>query len=74
MRFDQPDYFKLVYSPEHHHFVRHFAVIFDVAIAGTCGLEILNLAKPGVTRPARAFAIDCQLGRLREAAITSVVF
>ena len=36
---NQADYFKLIYSPEHHHFVRHFGVLFDTPVDGTCGLK-----------------------------------
>jgi hypothetical protein len=72
--FDQRDYFKLVYSPEHHHFVRNFAFFFDAPIVGACGLELLNLS-PGVSgRPLQAFAVDCQLNRLNELRVVSATF
>jgi hypothetical protein len=70
--FDQRDYFKLVYSPEHHHFTRNYAVFFDAPIAGACGLEIVNLPGPPSTRPVHAYAIDCQLGRQSEVKVTEV--
>jgi hypothetical protein len=70
--FDQRDYFKLVYSPEHHHFVRHFAVFFDAPIDGACGLELMNIPGAPRARPTRAFTVDCQLQRLGEVKVTSV--
>jgi len=36
--FIQTDYWKLVYLPAHHHFVRNFAVLFEGASSGACGL------------------------------------
>jgi hypothetical protein len=68
--FDQRDYFKLVYSPEHHHFTRHFAVLFDAPIEGACGLELINLPGPPNAKPLRAWTVDCQLGRLAEVPVT----
>jgi hypothetical protein len=41
--FDQRSYWKLVYNPEHHHFSRHFAVLFDSPIDGACGLQVTGL-------------------------------
>jgi hypothetical protein len=40
--FTQSDYWKLVYSADHHHFTRNFAVLFDAPIGDACGLKILN--------------------------------
>jgi hypothetical protein len=68
--FDQRDYFKLIYSPEHHHFIRNYAVLFDAPIGGACGLEVVNL--PGDLRKVHAYAVDCQLGRQSELAVTGV--
>jgi hypothetical protein len=72
--FDQRDYFKLIYSPEHHHFTRHYAVLFDAPIAGACGLELVNLpgGQAANSRPVKAFAVDCQLGRMAEVKVTGV--
>ena len=72
--FEQRDYFKLVYSPENHHFVQHFAVFFDAPIQGACGLEIVNVpGPPSVRRRMRAWTVDCQLTRLDEIAVTGVM-
>jgi hypothetical protein len=71
--FDQRDYFKLIYSPENHHFVQHYAVLFDAPIQGACGLEIVNVpGPPSVQRRMRAWTVDCQLTRLDEIAVTGV--
>ena len=70
--FDQRDYFKLVYSPEHHHFTRNYAVLFDAPIAGACGLEIVNVPGPPTTRAVHVFAVDCALGRQSEVKVTAV--
>ncbi len=34
--FDSTDYFQLIYRPDHHHFGRHFAVLFDSPIGKAC--------------------------------------
>jgi hypothetical protein len=71
--FDQRDYFKLVYSPENHHFVQHFAVFFDAPIQGACGLEIVNVSgDSSLRRRMRAWTVDCQLIRLDEIGVTGV--
>jgi hypothetical protein len=38
--FDLTDYFQLIYNPEHHHFTRHFAVVFDAPIGDACALRV----------------------------------
>lgn len=68
--FDQRDYWKLVYSPAHHHFSRHFAVLFPTPIDGVCGLEFDKLEPNGEDiEPDAAYAIDCKLDRLAKLAI-----
>lgn len=64
--FDQRDFFKLVYNPSHHHFERHFAVLFDQPIDGVCGIEIEGLEPWDDYQPDTAHAVACDLGRLRE--------
>ena len=66
--FDQTDYWKLIYAPEHHHFVRHFAVIFDTPINGACGLKVLGI-DPYITDTVEGisvFTIDCDMSNLEE--------
>lgn len=71
--FDQRDRFKLIYSPEHHHFARNFAVLFDAPIEGACGLEVINLGPTLMSeRPVRAWAVDCRLDRQSELKVTAV--
>lgn len=69
--FSQTDYFKLVYSADHHHFVRSFAVLFDEPIGGACGLKVLDVIAnvPTSTLP-RASTIDCDLSDLEERTVT----
>jgi hypothetical protein len=42
-QFSQEDYWKPIYRPEHHHFSRDFAVLFDEPISGACGVRMLKL-------------------------------
>jgi hypothetical protein len=58
--FDQRSYWRLVYSPGHHHFVRNFAVLFDEPIDGACGLQAEGLRAGGV-RPVQAHTVTCSL-------------
>jgi hypothetical protein len=72
--FDQRDYWRLVYSPEHHHFARDFAVLFDAPIGDACGIEIAQL-EPGTDNlvPDEAYAIDCELDRIETLTVTDHV-
>jgi hypothetical protein len=40
--FTQNDYWRLIYSADHHHFTRNFAVLFDAPIGDACGLKVTN--------------------------------
>ena len=68
--FDQRDYWKLVYNPTHHHFERHFAAFFPEPIDGVCGIEIDGLEPWDDFATDVAFAIDCELGRIRALTVT----
>lgn len=59
--FEQRNYFKLVYRPGHHHFVRSFAVLFDAPLDGVCGIEIDDFATDDFSPPPTAAAVDCAL-------------
>jgi hypothetical protein len=60
--FEQRDYWKLVYNPAHHHFVRNFAVLFDEPIDGVCGIQVTGLEPLGeVLTPDAAATVDCEL-------------
>jgi hypothetical protein len=60
--FEQRDYWKLVYNPAHHHFVRNFAVIFDEPIDGACGIQVMGLEPLGdALTPDVAATVDCEL-------------
>jgi hypothetical protein len=68
--FDQQNYFKLVYRPEHHHFRRDFAVLFDEPIAGACGVEVFGL-DPFDLEQGEAHSVDCELNRLETLTLES---
>lgn len=67
--FEQTNYFKLIYNPEHHHFERHFAVLFDEPIDGACGIEISGFSAFDETLPV-AYTVDCSLDRLDPLTVT----
>lgn len=66
--FEQTNYWRLVYSPTHHHFERDFAVFFETPIDSVCGLEIINLEPWDDYSPDQVFTIDCELERTGELA------
>lgn len=75
--FDQRNYWKLIYNPAHHHFVRNFAVLFDAPIDGACGIQVKGLepfedsgtpAEPNV-----ATTVDCALNEGTGVGIQSYV-
>lgn len=74
MAFTQKDYFKLVYSADHHHMIRSFAVLFDAPIAGACGLNVLNLwaNRTGAPLP-EAHTIQCDLSSIAALTVASAV-
>jgi hypothetical protein len=60
--FEQRDYWKLVYNPAHHHFVRNFAVLFDEPIDGVCGIQVMGLEPlDDALTPDVAATVDCEL-------------
>ena len=59
--FTQTDYWKLVYSPAHHHFVRNFAVLFEASISGACGRKVLNVDPSNGTQLPKVTTIQCDL-------------
>jgi hypothetical protein len=70
--FEQTDYFKLIYHPTHHHFQRTFAVLFDQAIDGVCGLQVGELEPFGGDDVAdEAFTVDCELNQLQTLSVES---
>lgn len=67
--FEQTNYFRLIYRPEHHHFERHFAVLFDAPIQGACGLEISGFSAFDETTPS-VYTVDCELDRLEPVSVS----
>jgi hypothetical protein len=69
--FSQTNYIKQVYSADHHHFIRTFAVLFDDPVGDACGLKVLEFAAniPDATLP-RVSTIDCALSDLEERTVT----
>lgn len=70
--FSQTDYWKLVYSPTHHHFTRTFAVLFDAPIGGACGLKVLGLDPADQTLP-KVSTINCDLSDVASRTVVSSV-
>ena len=64
------DYFQLVYRPEHHHFTRHFAVVFDSPVDEACALRIEGVDPWEEEPTAQVYTADCDLGALAERAVT----
>ena len=69
--FDITDYFQLVYRPDHHHFGRHFAVLFDAPIGDACGLLIEDVDGQAGTTTAVVSTADCALTALETRATTA---
>ena len=65
--FVQDDYWDLVYNPEHHHFNRHFAVLFDAPIGSACGLRVEDFV-PWEPAPT-VHTTDCDLKPLESRAV-----
>jgi hypothetical protein len=72
--FDQLDYYKLIYNPEHHHFTRDYAVLFDAPIAGACGLMATQMEAYEPTGNEELSTIDCALNAIDKKTITSIEF
>jgi hypothetical protein len=72
--FAQTDYWKLIYSADHHHFIRNFAVLFDAPIGGACGLKVLSLIgnNPGESLP-EVDTINCDLSNIAARTVASAV-
>lgn len=71
--FEYENYWDLVYTPEHHHFARHFLVLFDEPIGEACALAAEGLdenywdefgPEPAVR------LLDCGLNELEERRVT----
>jgi hypothetical protein len=71
--FAQSNYWKLIYRPEHHHFVRHFAVLFDTAISGSCGLKIDGVDPYNGTQLPQVYTINCDLSNIAARTVSAAV-
>jgi predicted small lipoprotein YifL len=69
--FEVDDYFQLVYRPEHHHFVRHFAVVFDEPIGEVCALRVEEVDPWEGDPTAIVSTADCDLVVLEERAVSA---
>lgn len=70
--FSQTDYWKLVYSGDHHHFTRNFAVLFDAPIGEACGLKVLNFWGNRTSAPLPdVTTIRCDLSNIATLAVSS---
>jgi hypothetical protein len=72
--FDQQDYYKLIYNPEHHHFARDFAVLFDQPIGGACGLKATSMDMYEPNNYGALYTINCDLSEIAELTITNIAF
>ncbi|MBN2493669.1 MAG: hypothetical protein JXR96_03670 [Deltaproteobacteria bacterium] len=69
--FEQLDYYQLIYNPEHHHFSRDFAVLFDAPIGDFCGLRTEGVEPWPETAPLPVlYATDCDMRPLEERRVT----
>jgi len=68
--FDVTDYFQLLYHPDHHHFGRHFAVIFDAPIGDVCALRVEDVDGQAGTTTARVSTAACDLTVLGARAVS----
>lgn len=65
--FAQRDYWKLVYRPDHHHYTRHYGVLFDAPIAGVCGLKAEKVGDDAVS----VHTINCDLSNIAARPVTA---
>ncbi|MBW1808003.1 MAG: hypothetical protein JRJ19_12235 [Deltaproteobacteria bacterium] len=72
--FDQLDYYKLIYNPEHHHFARDFAVLFDQPIGGACGLLATGMDMYEPNGKGELATINCDLSEIDKLTITNIAF
>ncbi|MES2642317.1 MAG: hypothetical protein V4850_22730 [Myxococcota bacterium] len=59
--FDVTDYFRLFYRPDHHHFGRHFAILFDTPIGDVCALRVEYIDGQEGTTTASVSTAACDL-------------
>jgi len=70
--FDITEPFQLLYSPDHHHFGRHWVVLFDEPIGEACGLQV-DVDDISVDA-ATVQLVDCNLDGVETRAVTEVDF
>ncbi len=70
--FDITEPFQLLYSPDHHHFGRHWVVLFDDPIGEACGLQAD--VDDVYVEEATVQLVDCALEVLEARTVTEVVF
>ncbi len=69
--FDIDSFYQLIYRPGHHHFDRHFAVLFDAPIGDACALLIEDLDYQEGTTTATVHTATCDLVALEARNVTS---
>lgn len=69
--FDVTDWWRLPYNPEHHHFSRHFGVLFDAPIGDACGLVARELDPWNEDPPGEIAVTSCDLSPLETRTVTS---
>lgn len=69
--FDISSFYQLIYRPGHHHFDRHFAVIFDAPIGEACALVIEDIDYQQGTTTAVIHTATCDLSAIEARSVTS---
>lgn len=72
--FEQTDYWKLIYNPEHHHFSRDAQVWFDSPIGEVCALELRGFDPWGEGDPTTVTPLDCEGAALPQRALTEETY
>lgn len=72
--FEVADFFRLIYRPGHHHFTRHFAVIFDTPIGDACALLIEEIDPWKGDPTALVSTADCTLSALETREVTAETY
>lgn len=69
--FEVDNFFQLIYRPDHHHYTRHFAVLFDTPIGDACGLRIEEVDAQQGTTTAVVSTAACDLSVIETRATTA---
>jgi hypothetical protein len=68
------DFYRLLYRPDHHHFGRHFAVLFDAPVGDVCGLRVEAVDTQPDTVTAVVHTVRCDLSTIEARTVASESF